>query len=294
MSNFYIGIIAILLSSIIWALAIIFFRLSSEKLTNFAVNTGKNVVGFTAFSLTLLILGERFFPSIPPDHYSLLLISGFIGIGLGDLLFIRSLAILGAGLNSIVGCLYTPFLILGAVLFLGESISVLLIIGGILVIGGIVISSLDKIEYLPDKLWLGIFLGAMGMGLTVAGVIIIKHLLSQYNIFWINWIRFIGGLFFYLIYIGIVREKKALFRGLRNRHNLKVLFIGGFLGAYLAIIMWTLSLALLDASLVAVVNQLTVIVIIALAYFILKEPITFKKSTAVFLAISGAVLAVFS
>jgi drug/metabolite transporter (DMT)-like permease len=277
MSNFHIGIIAILLSSVILAMEFIFFRLSSEKLTNFAVNTGKNVVGFTAFSLTLLILGKRFFPDIPPNHYYLLLVSGFIGIGLGDLLFIRSLAILGAGLNAIVGCLYTPFLIIGAVLFLGESISVLLIIGGILVIGGIVISSLDKIEYLPDKLWLGIFLGAMGMGLTVVGVIIIKHLLSQYNLFWINWIRFIGGLFFYLIYIGVVRDKKALFRGLRNRHNLKVLFVGGFLGAYLAIIMWTLSLALLDASLVAVVNQLTVIVIIALAYFILKEPITLKK-----------------
>jgi drug/metabolite transporter (DMT)-like permease len=291
MNNYTLGIFLSLLSSFCWAAAVIFFRKGGRSLSSFSLNVGKSIVGLVLFSITLPILGIPFFPSIPHKESLLIMVSGVVGIGFGDLLFLKSLNLLGAGLNSIAGSVYTPLLVFGAIVFLGESISLPLILGAVLVVSAVILIATESIKTRPEKLFQGLIIGASGMIFTVIGVLLMKDLLVKLNIFWVNWVRIISAMGFYGIYFLFRKDKKQIVHSLSQGKNWIILGLGGFLGTYVAILAWTWSFALLPASIVAVINQLTIVVIIFFAWLFLKEPITMRKAIAALMACSGAFLA---
>ena len=91
---------------------------------------------------TLYLFGETLHPSgATPDDYWLLLLSGALGIGLADSMFFRSLNILGAGLSAIVDCLYSPSIISLSLIFLGEKLTFLQIIGALMIISAVLTST---------------------------------------------------------------------------------------------------------------------------------------------------------
>jgi len=93
------------------------------------------------FVLTLLILGQEIFPAMPTKDYLILIASGIIGISFADTIYFSSLNILGAGVSSIVNCLFNPFVIGLAYIFLGERLSVLQFAGAALIIGAIAVTT---------------------------------------------------------------------------------------------------------------------------------------------------------
>ncbi|MBU1239965.1 DMT family transporter [Myxococcota bacterium] len=292
MSTYITGVILTLLSSVSWAAGVMFFRKSGETVTAFGVNVGKNVIGILLFSITIPLVGGSYFPSsIPARDLWLIVISGVLGVGMGDLLFLAALKMLGAGLNSIVGAVYTPLLVFGAVIFLGEPLSLSLILGTALVVIAIFVIATDKIKTRPKNLYLGIFTGIMGMFCTVAGILLMKGPLMRHSLWWINWARLISGLLFFALYFPLRKDKQAIVSSLTHLGNWKTLALGGMLGTYFAILFWTGGLSILPASVVGVLNQLTIVAIIVFARIFLKEPVTLRKVMAGTLACSGAFLA---
>ena len=56
------------------------------------------------------------------SDYAVLALSGIVGIALSDTFFHRCLNLVGAGLNSIIDCLYSPMVAVAAFLMLGERL----------------------------------------------------------------------------------------------------------------------------------------------------------------------------
>jgi len=292
MSEFSIGILGTLASSLCWAVAVILFRMSADHVTAFGVNVGKNLVGTLFFTLTLLIMGTPFMPSMPQTDLWLLILSGVVGIGVGDLLFMTSLKWLGAGLNAIVGCIYTPLMILAGVMFFHESVNAQLIVGAVCVVSAIIIASTGDSRQRPRRLALGIVVATISMLCTLVGAVLYKDLLARYDLFYITWVRLIAGSAFLIVYYAFHPLRSRLLDGLGNWRNWRSLTLSGFLGTYLAISFWALGLRNLPASLIAVFSELTVIMIILMAYFFLREPLTLRKMVATGLAVGGAFLSV--
>ncbi len=292
MNSHVAGVILTLLSSVSWAAGVMFFRKSGQTVGAFGVNVAKNLVGILLFSITIPIVGHSFFPdSIPMRDILLIVASGVVGVGMGDLFFLVALNLLGAGLNSIVGSVYTPLLVISAILFLGEPLSLNLVLGTILVVVAILIIATDSLERRPRHLYLGIFTAVLGMVCTVAGIILMKGPLMHHSIWWINWARLLSGLLFFALYFPFRRDKAAIAGSLTKISNWKSLALGGVMGTYLAILFWTGGLSLLPASVVGVLNQLTMVAIIVFARLFLKEPITLRKVIAGSMACGGAFFA---
>ncbi len=292
MSDFSIGILGTLSSSLFWAMAVILFRKSADHVTAFGVNVGKNAVGIAFFTITLLVLRIPFAPSMSATDFWLLMISGVIGIGVGDLLFMTSLKLLGAGLNAIVGCIYTPLMILAGVVIFSESVSAQLIFGAVCVVSAIVIASTGDSKERPRRLVLGITVAAVSMLCTLVGAVLYKDLLARYDLFYITWFRLIAGCAFLLVYYALHPLRARLLDGLGDWRNWRSLTLSGFLGTYLAITFWAVGLRNLPASLIAVFSELTVIMIILMAYFFLREALTLRKIVATGLAVGGAFVSV--
>ncbi len=292
MNSFGIGLAGTLSSSLFWAVAVILFRKSTDRVTGFGVNVGKNAVGIVFFTLTLWVLGFDRIPRLPQRDFMLLVLSGAVGVGVGDLLFMESLKLLGAGLNAIVGCIYTPLMMLAGILFFSESVSLRLVAGAVMVVTAIVVASSGDVHQRPQKLALGILIAVLSMLATLVGAVLYKDLLHRHDLCFVTWVRLLSGSAFLLLYYAVHPRRRTLLAGLENLHNWKSLTLSGFLGTYLAIGAWAVGLRNLPASLIAVFSELTVIVIILMAYFFLHESLTPRKMAATALAIGGALVSV--
>jgi len=127
------GEIFSLCSAVFWALAVIFF-----------------------FTITLLFLGESIFTPegvvLTNEDFFRLIVSGIIGIGIADIIFLHSLNIIGAGISALVDTVYSPFVIFFAYIFLGEHLSPLQFLGAGCIIGAIIFASLNyKISPPPEN-----------------------------------------------------------------------------------------------------------------------------------------------
>ena len=126
-----------LVTAVTWAFAVILFKRSGEPVHPLTLNLFKNLLAFILFIPTVYIFGDRLIRPVPMNEYWLLIISGIIGIGIGDTLFLKSLNLLGAGLQAIVSCMYSPSIIALSFVWLGEGMSVLQIIGAVMIISAV-------------------------------------------------------------------------------------------------------------------------------------------------------------
>ena len=178
----YMGEICSLLSAIFWALAIIIFKKIGDRVSPMVINPVKSIIGLLLFILTCLIMGV---PLMPNSQFSntdlfILSISGIIGIGIADIIFLHSLNILGAGISAIVDTVYSPFVILFAFILLGESLTFTQLIGGALIIGSVLYAS-TKIQNIPvdrKQFKLGILYGIGSIAMMAFGIVIIKPILN--------------------------------------------------------------------------------------------------------------------
>ena len=86
---------------------------------------------------TLWIAHQELIRDVPFNDYLLLIISGIIGISLADTLFFKSLNLLGAGVIAIVDSMYSPFVIVVSLLWLGELMTSIQFAGTALIISAI-------------------------------------------------------------------------------------------------------------------------------------------------------------
>ena len=220
------------------------------------------------------------------------MISGLLGTALADSLFFSSLNRIGASLNAIIGCSYLPCVIIFSYLFLDEALGVKGLIGGGLVLSALFISTWHGKRQDIDRkdLIMGIIYGLAGILTMVAGIIMIKGVLLRSDVVWVTLIRTSAALVGLFMAIMLHPQRKKLWQELLPSRPWKWA-VPASVGNYLALVFWLTGMKYTLVSLAAILNQLSTILIFIFAAIFLKEKITTAKSIAVFLALSGAIIA---
>jgi len=284
-----------ILCAIFWAFAVIFFRKSGETVHPLALNVFKNSLAIGLFIITSLVLGQALLPFFPFKIYLLFILSGALGIALGDTLFFNSLNRLGAGLTGIVTCMYSPFIITMSVVILGETLTILQIIGALLIIAAVLIATYEKekrkIE--PKQLFLGVLLGVLSSLATAVGVIMIKPLMNTYPLLWLTEIRLLGGIVALIIVLLFYPKRNMVINSLIQTHGWIYTIIGSFFGAFLAMFVWLAGFKYTQASIASALHETSTIFIFIFAALILKEPINLRRIIGIILAFIGSFLVSF-
>jgi drug/metabolite transporter (DMT)-like permease len=292
----YLGEALSLLSAVLWALAVIFFRKSGEKVHPLALNTFKNIMAFILFIPTIWIFRETLLYPAPLNTYLLLILSGIVGIAIGDSLLFASLNKLGAGLTGIVVCMYSPFIICLSILFLGETLTIWQIFGAILIITAVMIATIEKEKRMLNnkQLLIGIFLGVLASAGMAVGVIIMKPIINKTPLLWATEIRLLGGIialgFIFLFY----PHRRKLADSILKTNKWLYTISGSLIGAYLAMIVWLGGMKYTQASIASALNQTSTIFILIFAGLILKEPLNLRRVVSIILAFAGTILVSFS
>jgi len=272
-----------LLCAVAWALAIIYFRVAGASVPALELNLIKNSLAMLMLLVTWAVLwcmhpGLHAYAFTSGELWRLVL-SGLMGITIADTLLLRSLSLIGASRNAVLSCLFSPFVILIAMLFLGERFGWMQWIGFAIVIFGTLLVTMQKTDMSIDPATLkkGSLLGILSVFFIAVGMTITKPIVNDASAIATAAVRMTAGT---IGSIGLIflwgRASKSL-SILRGPLPWKAIVTSTFLGSYLALILWIAGFKLTSTSTASVLNQTSVLFTLVFAVLILKEPMNLRK-----------------
>lgn len=245
------GELAALGSALLWTVASVIYQRVGEHIPPLELNLLKGILALIMLALTLLLAGES--PaSLQLLALGLLLLSGAIGIGLGDTAFFESLAHLGARRALLLGLLAPPLAALLALIFLGEHLSPAGWAGLLVTVLGVAWVVTERVpgsEETPRHLLRGIGFGLLATLAQASGVVLSRAAFVQTSVtpLWAAFLRLAAGTVALLIWIPLVRQPLGRWRQQGHLGQLwGRLVVAVFFGTYLAV--WLQQVALAHTS----------------------------------------------
>lgn len=174
-----IGEVAALTAALMWSISSLFWR--RVELSAGAMNLSKNVLGLVLMLLHLGALSwfthqAAFTASV--SSVGLLILSGLVGVAIGDTLFLRSLQILGPRISLMMATTSPIFSVVLGWVFLQEQLLMIVVVGILLTVAGLIIVLTDRgaaqeaPDLYPGKVAVGVWCGIAGaLCQSVGGVL---------------------------------------------------------------------------------------------------------------------------
>ena len=300
-------------SAISWAFGTISIVLSRHQLNPNIFNLYKNLIGFIFLSIILLV--STFFSSevfwvINYESIFLIILSGILGSGLADQIYIRSLSLIGSNLISVIASSLSMFVLIFALilnLFFPSFFPAqkwppanLEILGFILIIFAIILSSWQKNDYRNAKfpnivLAVSAFM-LMGLSANLTNSAIFLNTGTTLNIMCIILIRFIPAIIFQCCILIGTNTTKLELKSFFNLPVRTIYFatIGSLMISVIAIFFWTAGMKIEsnNVTLFSLLAQTSNIMIFIASWLILKEKISNKKILGIIISFIGIILIV--
>ena len=117
------GEISALLAAVFWSIAVIIFKSVGNTVSSFVITPAKNFIAIILFFLVCIFTQVPvWYDGLMPSEYFRLILSGCLGMGIADLLFLYSLNKIGANRIAIVNTLEPFAVLLMSFIILKETI----------------------------------------------------------------------------------------------------------------------------------------------------------------------------
>ena len=287
------GDICAVASALFWSVAVILMRVSGLKVPPLPLTFFKIWVAVLLLMGTLLWERSPWVLDLTSQDYLRLVVSAVLGITLADTMIASALNRLGASLQALADCVYSPVIALVGLVMFGEHLSAWEMVGGALVVSGVFVGATRTVEIKkPNDLWIGILLAAGAHIIMAVGILMVRDLFREHSLVWVSTFRFVvaGVVMLFWGALGGRKKLRHLFLGFRARETWKFMIPMSILGPFLATLFWVAGFKHLNAGRAAIFNQLSTVFIVILAYLILKEKFTARKIAGVLLAIIGSLV----
>ncbi len=295
MSNF-VGEIAALSAAGLWAVASVLYGRVGEVIPPLLLNLFKGIIAIAFLILTIFLVGDSL-PSLPLLSLTLILLSGVIGIGVGDTIFFAAINSLGARRTLLLGTLAPPLTAIFGLLFLDEQLQIQAWWGIFLTIIGVawVITerTTDQVFRGYSQLLQGTTWGLLTAITNSIGVILSRAAFKMTTVspLWVALLRLSAGEVTLILLITVFPRGNFL-ADLRKFTNLKIVIatiVAAFCGTYLGIWLQQTAIKLTPTGIAQTLLQTSPIFILPLAVFT-GEKISGRAIAGVVVAIAGIAL----
>ena len=282
------------LAALCWAIASLISADVTRKIGGLAFNR------LRLFFVSIMLISFTFYldtwNTINQEFLVTILLSGIIGIFLGDTLLFIALQKIGPRRNNILFSLAAPFTVILNIFFLNEIMSLMNLLGCIMVFFGVVVAitygnSRDqnhRWEIVEGNLFLGVIFGISAALCQAIGLIMMKPILTlgadpiaSASLRTLISCIFLSFTFF--INYEIFNAKTSL--------SLKIIgqsILSGFLGMALGMSLLLIALKYADAGIVATLSSTSPIMILFLIWLLTKKIPTIGAWIGTILAIVGS------
>jgi drug/metabolite transporter (DMT)-like permease len=290
----YIGEISAVATAFCWSVTSYAFTSATRKVGALQVNIDRMILA----SLILLgiVLVFNFSLALTPSQFLNLIISGILGLVLGDSFLFKSFQLIGARLGIILMALVPVLSTVLAYIFLNEVISLLGLLGMLITLAGILVVVLEKNS--ADKNYfsfnrIGIFFGFLGALGQASGLIFAKFAFEggELNGFSASFIRLFSASLIIFPLAFTFKRYKSPFRIYHWKSAaVKAIFVGTIFGPVLGI---TLSLIAIENAKVGIASTLMFtmpVIMLPISRFYFKEKFGWKAALGAVVAVLGTAI----
>lgn len=286
-----LGEIAALITAILWSGTSIAFAEASMRVGSMYVNVTRMVFACVYLSVTIIIIGAPI--SLSGSQLFNLVVSGFIGLVVGDSFLFKSFRLIGARISMLVMSIAPAIAALLAYFFLNENLSFLGIIGIAITILGIALVVLQRKEVPTSEYkidYTGLFyafMGAVGQGV---GLIFAKLAFNESDInpFVATLTRVFSSLIIIYPLVKMTNRFNHPVKKFReNKKGLVLTLIGSIIGPYLGITFSLISVSHTKVGIASTLMATVPIIMLPLVRYYYKEKLSWKSIAGAFIAVGG-------
>ncbi len=289
----YIGEISALVTACLWSVTSFLFAFAAEKVGSVQVNINRIILAAIILFLVVAFSGIDYTLSTSQVYY--LIISGVVGLVIGDSFLFKSYQLIGARLGMILMSLVPAISAVLAWVFLDEFITPLGIIGMVVTISGIILVVTEKAQRSVKKDFnkIGILYGILGAAGQAGGLILAKLAFAE------GYVNGFVASFTRLSSAGIIILAGGLLLGryknpVKTYRNevpaLKATIAATILAPVLGV---TLSLVAIEFTKVGIASTLMAlvpIIMLPISKYYYKEKLSLRAVSGAFIAVSGVVV----
>jgi len=289
------GELAALLTALFWTITALAFEGATKKVGALSVNIIRLVFGF--LFLTTLSWFQRglFLPLDASAHaWFWLMLSGFVGLMMGDLFLFASYPIIGSRIAMLMMTLAPPLAAILGWIILGESMSLLSIAGMFFVLFGIGLVIWSRPDgngkmqlNFPIRGLLYAFMGAVGQA---GGLVLSKFGMKDYNPFAATQIRIIAATIGFVILISILRRWGNVLKALKHKKAMKGITIGSFFGPFLGVSFSLIAIKYTSTGIASTLMSIVPVLIIVPSVVFLKQKVSLKEIIGAVISVLGVSL----
>lgn len=284
------GEIAALSAALIWAIASFIYLKLGRRMSPLILNGTKSVLAILLLFLTLWVLRDN--PSaLTRQALLLLMLSGAIGIGIGDTAFFGSINNLGARRALLMESLAPPLAALIAFFFLQETLNAIAWVGIFLTVGGIawvVMEQGSATKVRSSHIWRGIGLGLVAAFSQASGAVLSRAALldSEISTLWSTLIRLLAGVLVILLWLGRQSEELEDLKWLRSPRTFAIVAATAFGSTFLGIWLQQTALKFTAAGVAQSLGATSPLFALPLAVWA-GERISYRAVIGVIMALAG-------
>ncbi len=290
----YIGEISALATAVCWSFTAYAFTDASRRVGSVQVNIDRMFLA----SVILLIIIFAFGINLNLTFYQIgnLILSGVVGLVLGDSFLFKSFQLIGARIGMILMALVPVISTVLAVFFLDEIIALTGLFGMLLTISGILLVVFEKNQEGKNNLSadkLGILYGILGALGQASGLIFAKFAFQagELNGFSASFIRLSSStiiLFPVIIFFRKYKNPLKLYK--INPKAIKSVLIGTTFGPVAGITLSLVAIANTKVGIASTLMAMMPIIMLPIAKYYFKEKINWKAVVGAFVAVAGAAI----
>lgn len=289
----YQGEIAALVAAVLWAFASVVYGRVGAHIPPLHLNLIKGIIAIVLLLITIVATGGLSLV-IAPIPLCLLLLSGVIGIGLGDTAFLAGINSLGARRLLLLETLAPPMTAVFALIFLQERLNASAWCGVLLTILGVawVISERTEKEVNSPLPLRGVVFGLLAAVANASGAVLSRAALVNTNInpLWAALIRLGAATLFLLPLIVWQQDKsKTSILSYSKGRVVAATCFAAFCGTYLGIWLQQTAIKLAPVGIASTLLQTSPIFILPLALWT-GEKVSIRAVIGVIIAIAGIAL----
>ncbi len=283
------GELAALSGAFLWASCSIAFGFLGVTLPPLQLNFLKGAIAIFFIGIAIIIQGK--IPELQSIGVSLFLVSGILGIGIGDTAFFKALNNLGARRVLLMETLAPPMTALLGIFFLGERLSFGAWNGILLTLIGVawVISERTAVSQGVKNFKEGILWSLLAAFCQAGGVVISRFALLESNInpLWSTLFRLVGGTI--IIIILLLIKVEPLQKISLSFKFVSIIIITAFGGTFLGILLQQTALKFTEAGIAQTLFATSPLFVLPIAAG-LGEKISMRSIIGVLIAVGGIAL----
>lgn len=289
------GELAALLTALFWTVTALAFEGATKRVGPLSVNIIRLLIGFLFLSSLTWFQRGMILPVDASAHAWLwLMLSGLVGLMMGDLFLFASYPIIGSRIAMLMMTMAPPLAAILGWLLLNESMSLLSVGGMFLVLFGIALviwsrpdgSSKMKLNF-PIR---GLFYGFMGAVGQAGGLVLSKFGMKDYNPFAATQIRIIAATIGFVILISVLRRWGNVFKALKHKRAMTGITIGSFFGPFLGVSFSLVAIKYTSAGIASTLMSVVPVLIIAPSVILFKQKVSLKEIIGAVISVIGVSL----